>query len=294
MCSHARTGHVRARARAHTLGVALLKPTCSRASPRAPPADRLVRRRKQRLLPPKCRGAALMTASPHRAAEWININSSLPDCSVISETPQRSPVIPGPSSRTVNWCHSSSESHPRGCLDLFSNNLLQTLWEARVMVPVPLRLLAAPWQLSPWPPFVSLSSCFRCLSAGSRASLRKLSAVFLFNYVHFCCLLLHAVSGPLRVSDLLCNMACEYRGLFSIHPVLSCVWSPAECGAVWTRVCQFETFIHIGFIFRFVHPFEASIYYNMTGAHLYHSAHLPHFVRILSSYFLVILVTFYN
>lgn len=54
-----------------------------------------------------------------------------------------------------------------------------------------------------------------------------------FNYVHFCCLLLHAVSGPLRVAHLLRNMARKYprlcvsRGVFTvfdIHETVSCMW----------------------------------------------------------------------
>lgn len=71
-------------------------------------------------------------------------------------------------------------------------------------VMVPHRLYVAPWQLRP------LFFCFRCLSIGSWVFFGKFSAVSPFNYVHFCCLLLHAIPGPLRVSDLLRNMARKY------------------------------------------------------------------------------------
>lgn len=74
------------------------------------------------------------------------------------------------------------------------------------------RLLMTPWELSSWLPpplFFSPSFCFRCFSTGSCFS-GKLSTVSPINYVYFCCLLLHAFSGAVRVPDLLCNMARKY------------------------------------------------------------------------------------
>lgn len=63
--------------------------------------------------------------------------------------------------------------------------------------------------LPPHPLFFSPSFCCRCFSTGSCFS-GKLSTVSPINYVYLCCLLLHAFFGPVRVPDLLCNMACKY------------------------------------------------------------------------------------
>lgn len=78
--------------------------------------------------------------------------------------------------------------------------------------------------------FLATSFCFRCLSAGS-CFFGKLSTVSFFNYVHFCCLLLHAVTGPLCVPDLLCNMARKYLRFIQVYiyildlsSSLSCIW----------------------------------------------------------------------
>ena len=67
------------------------------------------------------------------------------------------------------------------------------------------------------PPFFPPLFVFRCLSEGP-CFFGKLTTVSLFNYVHFCCLLLHAVSGPLCVADLLRNMARKYlrTGVFRL------------------------------------------------------------------------------
>ena len=90
--------------------------------------------------------------------------------------------------------------------DCFFFFLQQFVVRGEVMVPVPHRLLTAPWELFFQTPPLFV---FRCLSEGS-CFFGKLTTVSLFNYVHFCCLLLHAVSGPLCVADLLRNMARKY------------------------------------------------------------------------------------
>lgn len=71
--------------------------------------------------------------------------------------------------------------------------------------------LITPLSHPPSPPFFLLffGGCDRCFSVGSGFR-GEFSAVSPFNYVHFCCLLLHAVSGPLRVSHLLRDMARKY------------------------------------------------------------------------------------
>lgn len=71
----------------------------------------------------------------------------------------------------------------------------------------------APWELSPrrFAPLLFLG--FRCSSAGS-CFLGNFSTVSPVNYVHFCCFLLHAVSGPLCFPYLLRNMARKYLFIY--------------------------------------------------------------------------------
>lgn len=79
--------------------------------------------------------------------------------------------------------------------------------------------------LPPPPPlllFFSPSFCFRCFSTGLCFS-GKLSTVSPINYVYVCCLLLHAFSGPVRIPDLLCNMARKYLRIFAILVSLASV-----------------------------------------------------------------------
>lgn len=104
----------------------------------------------------------------------------------------------------AGWTHGSS------CGEVFLQQFV--FWGSKSWC---LYRIGSKWHCENFPPPPHPSPLFfyfRCLSLGS-CFFGKLATVSPFNYVHFCCLLLHAVSGPLCVPDLLCNMARKYLSM---------------------------------------------------------------------------------